>query len=71
MKDRMMNTERRQASTMLRVKGKAIPKFVRGEDTIGVLQKLLLDTSGFVLEKDEVCSAWRQRASKTNIIIVR
>ena len=71
MKDRILWTERRQASTMIRVKGRAIPKFVRGEDTTEVFMKLLNDTSGFALKKEEVVSAWRQRSNKTNIIIVR
>ena len=55
---------------MIRLKGKGIPKAVRGEDTPSMLVKLFQEKAGLTIDKKEIASA-RRTNNKTGSIIIR
>ena len=71
MKESLLAVERRQACTMVRVKGSGLLKAKKGEDTTEVFINILHDNTGIVLDKKDIMSAWRENPRKNNNLIVR
>ena len=63
--------QRREASTMVRIKGSGILKAKKNEDTTEVFIKVLRDNIGVVLDKKDFISVWRENPRKNNNLIAR
>jgi len=71
MKQSILAMQRREASTMVRIKGSGILKAKKNEDTTEVFIKVLRDNIGVVLDKKDFISVWRENPRKNNNLIAR